>query len=271
MTSPIELIAIDLDGTLLDSQHRLSPRTKAAVWRAAEAGRHVVIATGRPRFSGYTYAEQLGLKTPGVYLQGLTVYDGDGNLLHEITMQPETARRILQHTLDHDLAVMVYNHQRKVTARRLAERTKLLAHYGEPTPDYVDDLLALPDQMPISKMVFVERVETADAVRHALQAAVGDSARVFLSQPDFVEALPPDSSKGAGLAWLADYLGVPAERVLAIGDGENDIEMVQWAGIGVAMGNATPHLKAVADFVTSSNDEDGVAYAIERFVFGEGV
>ncbi|PJF34788.1 MAG: phosphoglycolate phosphatase, partial [Candidatus Thermofonsia Clade 1 bacterium] len=73
MTSAFQLIAIDLDGTLLDSQHRLTPRTKAAVWRAAEAGLHVVIATGRPRFSGYTYAQQLGLKTPGVYLQGLTV------------------------------------------------------------------------------------------------------------------------------------------------------------------------------------------------------
>ncbi|PJF33686.1 MAG: hypothetical protein CUN49_17990, partial [Candidatus Thermofonsia Clade 1 bacterium] len=116
-----------------------------------------VIATGRPRFSGYTYAQQLGLKTPGVYLQGLTVYDGDGNLLHQITMPPETARCVLQHALDHDLAVMVYNHERKVTARHLLERTKL-THYGEPMPEYVDDLLSLPDRMPISKLVFVERV-----------------------------------------------------------------------------------------------------------------
>ncbi|MBO9309078.1 MAG: HAD family phosphatase [Chloroflexi bacterium] len=269
MTSAFQLIAIDLDGTLLDSQHRLTPRTKAAVWRAAEAGLHVVIATGRPRFSGYTYAEQLGLKTPGVYLQGLAVYDGDGTLLHQITMQPETARRILRYALDHDLAVMVYNHQRKVTARHLSERTKLLTRYGEPMPDYVDDLLSLPDQMPISKLIFLERVETADAVRRALQAAVGDAANVFLSQPDFVEALPPNASKGAGLAWLIAHLGVPAERVLAIGDGENDIEMLQLAGFGVAMANAAPRLKAVADFVTRSNDEDGVAYAIERFIFGE--
>ncbi len=270
MTHPFQLIAIDLDGTLLDSQHRLTERTKAAVWRAATHGLHVVIATGRPRFSGYTYAEQLGLKTPGVYLQGLTVYDGEGNLLHEVTIQPETARRILQHAQDHDLAVMVYNHQRKVTARHLAERTKLLAHYGEPTPDYVDDLLSLPDSMTISKMVFVESLATSDAVRHALQAHIGDLASVFLSQPDFVEALPPNASKGAGVAWLINHLGVPPEAVLALGDGENDIEMVQMAGLGVAMGNATPHLKAVADHITLSNDEDGVAAAIERFVFGEG-
>ena len=91
-------------------------------------------------------------------------------------------------------------------------------------------------------------------------------AEVFTSQAHLLEALPPGSSKGAGLKWLLDDLGLDPAQVMAIGDGDNDIEMLQLVGLGVAMANATDALKQVADYVVNSNEADGVAEAIERFI-----
>lgn len=265
--APIRLVAIDLDGTLLNSQHLISPRTERVLREAMAAGITIVIATGRPRLTSAAVMRQLGLKTPGVFLQGLTVYDGEGNLLHEQQMDVETAQRVADFAEQHGYTVMVYN-SRAILTRERNWLTDQMQKYHEPLPEIVGSLSTLPGRVPISKFVFVAEPERLPEIRARLTAHIDGRAAIIQSQAWLLEALPPGTSKGGGLRWLLDHLGVDPAAVMAIGDGENDIEMIELAGIGVAVANATDHLKQVADVVVASNDADGVAEAIERFVLG---
>lgn len=259
----IKLVAIDLDGTLLTSHHQVSPRTIEVIRRAADSGIHIVIATGRPRWSGYAFADQLGLKTPGVYLQGLTVYDKEGNLVHEQYMDPEIVRKVVDFCDARRYTVMLYNRDRSFAKER-NPLTDRMMQYGESLPQFVETLADIPSQVIINKTVIVSE-NHADQIRHELAAELNGSATVFLSQANLVETLPLGASKGNGVRMVIEDLGIPVAQTMAIGDGENDIEMLQYVGLGVAMANATPHLKQVAKHITLSNDEDGVAAAIEQF------
>jgi hypothetical protein len=266
---PITLVAIDIDGTLLNSQHAITARNLSAIQAAQSAGVTVIIATGRPRRTAEKYIAYLNLGTPGVYMQGLALYDGGGNLLEERLTSREASRCVIQFAVDHDLPVLVYNSTRIVTRRR-DESTDALLRFGENVPEIAADFFALPDQMPINKFVFPLRPETIPATRAALQEALGERGTVITSHDYLMEALPPGASKGDGLLRLLRHLNVDPAQVMAIGDAENDVEMLEYVGFGVAMANATDHLKSVADHVTASNDEDGVAVAIERFVLNGG-
>jgi len=265
MTSDIRLIAIDLDGTLLNDDHTISPRTEHTLKRAMAAGVQVVIATGRPRRTSVPFLKQLGLTSPGVFLQGLAIFDGDGTLRHEQFLEPETARKAIRFAEEHDYTLMAYNSHR-IICRRRNQYTKIMAGYFEPSPDEMESMLTLPDKEPIGKLIFIHDPEVIPGIRARVEGLLASHATLVLSRPEFLEVLPPGASKGAGLKRLLDDEGIAPEHVLALGDGENDLEMIQLAGIGVAMGNATDHLKKVANHVTDSNNDDGVAKAVERFV-----
>jgi Cof subfamily protein (haloacid dehalogenase superfamily) len=267
--STIRLIAIDVDGTLLNSQHEISTRTQKALQAAMNAGVQVILATGRPRRTVDHIVEQLQLTTPGVFMQGLHICNADGSLRHEIQMAAETAKQVAAYAHANQLTTMIYNYQ-SISTRQHNDLTKQLQSYHEPYPTELgDNIVNFADQQPIAKFIFIERTpERIAMLRSELSAMLGDSAEVFTSMPLFLEVLPPQTSKGAGLKWLLDDIGVLPEHVLAIGDGENDIEMLQLAGIGVAMGNGAARLKAVANAVVADNNHDGVAQAIEQFVLG---
>jgi hydroxymethylpyrimidine pyrophosphatase-like HAD family hydrolase len=116
------------------------------------------------------------------------------------------------------------------------------------------------------KVLFVGDPEAIPAMGTLLRETLGRQADVMRSHARFIEVIPKGADKGSGLAWLARHLGVPRESVMAVGDHENDGSMVQWAGVGVAMGNAVPGLKAAADWVAPGLEADGAAAALERFV-----
>lgn len=267
MKTPIQLIAIDLDGTLLNSQLTITPRTARAIRRAMEAGIPATIATGRPYLTSARYVRELGLTAPGVFLQGLAIHNADGSIRHEQVMEPETARRILAYAQEHRRTALAYN-SGSIYARERNAMTDTLFRYNEPVPEIVAALSDLPDRVPVSKVVFLLDPSEIPALRADLSQIVNGTASLFTSQAHMLECIPPGTSKGAGLARLLQDEGIDPARVLAIGDGENDIEMLQLAGISVAMGNAKDHIKAAAQHVTATNDEDGVAEAVERFALG---
>jgi Cof subfamily protein (haloacid dehalogenase superfamily) len=119
-------------------------------------------------------------------------------------------------------------------------------------------------EIHINKFLISDEVNN-DETRHQLTVLVGDRATVTQAVPEYIEVLPPGASKGRGVRMLLDDLGIEPEEMLAIGDGENDLEMLQMAGVGVAMGNGKTAVKAIADYVTSDNNHSGVAEAIEKF------
>ncbi len=264
-THPIRLIALDLDGTLLDSQHRLSARNERALKQAMAWGAQVILATGKTRAAAAGTIARLGLTTPGVYLQGLVIYNGDGTIRHQQTLAVEVARQVIDFAEREGHPLLVYSGARILTAARNAW-TDDVARYHEPLPEAVGSLHGVVDGVPINKLILLAEAAQVPAMRARLSARLDGQATLVQALPDMLEVLPPGASKGAGVRWLLDELGIAPRHVLAIGDAENDIEMLRLAGIGVAVGNAPPQVRQAADFVVASNDEDGVAEAVERFV-----
>ncbi len=261
----IKLIVVDIDGTLFNSNHEISPRTETALKAAIEKGVQIVLATGKTIASSRELVKRLNLNTHGIYSQGTAIHHADGSVHSQQTLSPDIARQIITFAEDRGFTVALYSGTR-VLMRKLNGEEKILTVHHEPTPEAVGALQNVLDEFPVNKIIIFNKTEgqTLASLRWQLNAQVNGAVDMVMVLQ--LEILPAGASKGAALKTLLKDLKIPSEQVMAIGDGDNDVEMIQLAGIGVAVGNATPRLKAVANHVVSGNDEDGVAEAIERFV-----
>ncbi len=265
----IKLIALDLDGTLLNSKHKLSDRNKTAVKKAIENGVQVVIATGKTRISATSLLEELGIKSPGVFTQGLTIYNGDGTIRNSVVMDKNIVRHIITFAEDRGFGVLAYSGDRILT-RRADEVAEKIAEYGEPLAESVGALQNILDSTEINKVILYGQESKIAALRWQLSKQLDGQIHLTRSAvTGIIEVLPANSSKGKAVMRVMKDLNIAPENTMAIGDGENDIEMLQAVGTSVAMGNAVQKLKDIASQVVGSNDEDGVAQAIEMFVTGK--
>jgi Cof subfamily protein (haloacid dehalogenase superfamily) len=266
---PIQLIAVDIDHTLLDNQGQLSERNQKALRAALDQGIQVVLATGKTYASAAKVYDALKFTAPGIFSQGTTLYDADGSLRHQQLLDPTAARQIITFVEDRGFSVLAYSGSR-VLARALTNPMRELnSRYDEPLAQVVGPLQNILDSVPVNKLLILSDgdARAVRALRWQLEMQLNGSVRLLQTAVlEQLEILPPGASKGAMLRALLRDLKIAPEQVLAIGDAENDIEMIQLAGIGVAMGNARPALRAVAQAVVASNDESGVAEAVERFV-----
>lgn len=262
---PIRLIASDLDGTLLNSHHQLSERTLAAVGAAMAQGVRFVIATGKTRTSALDVIPQLGLNAPGVFVQGLVIHNADGSIRSSEALDPELVREIAGYCEANSIPLTAYSDLR-LLCRQHHPTMDTLTRHGEPPAEEIGSLSAAADRVRMNKLVVFGDPAHITEARVALTELVGGRVTLVQAMVDGLEVLPLGASKGRGLMRLLADLGIDPANVLAIGDGENDAEMLRLAGIGVAVANAMPHAKEAADYIVGSNDEDGVADAIERFV-----
>ncbi|MFJ3720416.1 HAD family hydrolase [Streptomyces sp. NPDC090057] len=256
------LIATDLDGTLLRGDDTVSERSLAALERVARAGARHLVVTGRPAPRVRPLLAALGCTGLAVCGQGAQVYDaGTGRLLWSVRLDRELAETALGKIEAEVGQVFAAVDQDGVDGLTLIEPGYLMPHPTLPAVrvDRRDDLW----REPISKVLLRHHALSDDELAATARAAVGSLATVTMSGPGTVELQPCGVTKATGLALAAGRLGVPAERALAFGDMPNDIPMFAWAGRGVAMANAHPELKAVADEVTTSNEDDGVAVVLE--------
>jgi Cof subfamily protein (haloacid dehalogenase superfamily) len=269
MTQKIDLIVVDIDGTLLNSKHELSERNTTALKAAIEKGVKVVLATGKTRASANTLIEQLGLTTPGIYNQGLAIYNPDGKIIYQKTLDPAVARQVITFAEDRGFDVVAYSGSRLLVRTLKPGAEELAKLYHEPMPEAIGALQNILDEMPINKLIILKKDEPrkVTALRWQLSMQLDGKGRLVQAMiPYQLEVLPPGSSKGVALKALLKEMNIASERVMAIGDGENDMEMVELAGIGVAVGDASQKLKDVADHVVANADDHGVADAVERFV-----
>ncbi len=266
MNQEIKLVIVDLDGTLLNSNHQLSERTEKVLRAALDQGIQVMLATGKTYYSARHIIEKLKLVTPGVYVQGLIVHNADGNIRHQQTLDPALARRVITFAEDRGFTVLIYSGTRLL----MRAKTPLYEHiqrYDEPAPEIVGPLQNILDTTPLHKLLLYGDEKRVTALRWQLSMQLnGQATLVYAQIPGMMEVLPHGASKGRAVKALIRELGFHPNQVLAIGDGENDIEMIQVAGIGVAMGNADERLKKVADHIVADNDNDGVAEALEKFI-----
>lgn len=261
------LIATDLDGTLLRGDHSLSARSRSALARAAAAGARHLVATGRPAPLVRPLLRELGGGGLAVCGQGAQLYDaGADRLLWSVTLDRGLAETALEKIEAEVGEVYAAVDQDGVEGLTLIEPGYLMP---QPT------LPAVPVRRreelwsaPISKVLLRHPTLSDDELTAAARQVVGSLATVTMSGPGTVELQPSGVTKATGLDRAARRLGVSPARAVAFGDMPNDIPMFAWAARGVAMGNAHPELKAVADEVTLSNEEDGIAVVLERLFPG---
>lgn len=258
------LIALDLDGTLMAHDLRISSRVRRAIRRAMDKGIIVALASGRAFPSMLPYAEDLGTSAPVICYQGcMIVLTETRQVIYHATIPLPHARALLEYAQAHDLDATVYVDDHIYLHEHRHPGEFYERWFGLPRT-LVDDLVASMRQEPTKILIIGEKPEN-DRLVPDLQERFGSSIQIVRSHDLFVEAMAPGVSKGTALERVAARLGIPQAKTMAIGDSENDTEMVAWAGLGVAMGNATEGVKAVASYVAPSVEEDGVAVAIETF------
>ena len=268
---PIRLIALDLDGTLIDDDLALGERTRQAIAAAIERGVAVSIATGRMARSALVYARQLGLNDPIVAYQGALIRampvadDGRvGRLLVHRPLAAAVTREAIEWTRSIGLDPHL-NHLERFIIRAEGARAEDYSAFLGGRAVLVDDLLAWITG-PISKVIAVSEEPIDESVLQLARDHFAGRADVTISHPRFLEFLAPGVSKGAAVRWLARRAGVPLGAVLAIGDQFNDLEMIEGVGHGAAMPHAPLPVRAVARYVASPVTEEGAARLIEKLV-----
>ncbi|KAH9761375.1 Endoribonuclease YBEY [Citrus sinensis] len=256
------------DGTLLNSQSKISLTTAKALKEALSRGLKVVVATGKTRPAVISALKKVDLVgrdgiisefAPGVFIQVL--------FLVFCVFQHEDVCAY-QYSWEHKVPLIAFSGDRCLTLFDHPLVDSLHTTYHEPKAEIIpaiEDLLATVD---IQKLIFLDTAEgVATTIRPYWSEATKDRANVVQAIPDMLEIVPPGTSKGSGVKMLLDHLGVSTKEIMAIGDGENDVEMLELASLGIALSNGSEKAKAVANVIGASNDEDGVADAIYRYAF----
>lgn len=263
-----KLIAIDIDDTLLNDDIIVTEGTKSALKRAIDAGVTVTLATGRMFASAQKIADQIELNVPIITYQGALVKTLlDGKVLYERDVPVDAARKLLTYSKEHKLHLQLYVDDILYSTEdnaRIQAYSKLVN-----IPYVVEPNFEMLIDKPNHKMLIIDEPEVLDQHIVVLQDLLGDQLHITKSKAHYLEFMHKEGTKGHALQFMAEHIGCTMAETIAIGDAWNDREMVQAAGLGVAMGNAVPQLKELADYITLSNNEDGVAHVIEKFVFQE--
>ena len=268
-TKDIKLLAIDLDGTLLNSRHQLGPGNREALRRAIGLGMHVVIATGKQRCSALELIDELGIRSPGIFLQGLLTTEADGSLRRQVLMDARIAAQTIAIGESMGFEAIAYSGDKSFVKRR-SPMTDRMLDFGEPPPSLAPDWNELIARRRLHKIALRGEEAGIAELRSALARQLGARAHITRAPVEgMLEVLPAGASKGEALRQLLLDLEVAPGQALAFGDGENDIEMLGCVGTGVAMANATEDLKAVADIIAPSNDDEGVAFILDRYILRE--
>jgi len=264
----IKLIAIDMDGTLLNNAHQITKNVQKAIFDAIESGIKIVLCTGRPSKAVYPYIEQLDLPDKEDYVISL-----NGTLVQKTNTQEIVYSHILEHAelseiecirKDYALNLTFFDKSHYFYTGEKTDRLMFDATILGMEPIHLD-VKDIPKDMVIYKAMFVGEPAELDRFVQVVPDELYQKFYPIRSLPYVFEVLPKKANKGDALIGLAELLGIPMEEVMAIGDGENDIDLMNAVVESVAMGNATKTIKIAAKYETKSNEEDGVAHAIYQW------
>lgn len=267
-----KLIALDMDGTLLGPDKQISPANRAAIEAAKARGIKVVLASGRPLEGLTDHLQSLGLTTNEDYVLcyngALIQRVGTGEVVSSTTLHGGHGRDLYELSQVLDVHIHGFSRSEGLITPKSNPWTELEANInGINLAER--DFRSLDDDHEIVKLMLVEEGPLLDNAVANLPPELYQRYTILRSAPYFLEFLNKDSNKGAGVAQLASLLGLEPDEVICVGDADNDRHMLQYAGLGVAMGNADDEIKALADHVTASNAEDGVALVIEQFILAD--
>lgn len=264
-----KLIALDMDGTLLKDDKTISDKTKDCLVKARENGTKIVLASGRPLEGLSRYLEELDLISNDDYVlsyNGALVQSvGNKNIIASNALTGEDLAELYNISKEVGVNIHAFSKSEGLITPKNNKYTEL-----EATINGIDiiekdfDLVGAEEE--IIKVMMIDEPEVLEAAIEKMPKELHDKYTVVRSAPYFLEFLNTDGNKGEGLKALAEHLGITEKEVIAMGDAGNDKHMIEYAGLGVAMGNAFPEIKELANYITMTNEEDGVAHVIEKFV-----
>lgn len=260
-----KLIAVDIDGTLLNSKGIITEKTRSSIQRAVEKGVIFSICTGRAIQGVEGFNSLLNLDAPFITYNGAMIVMGKSKeILFEQSLSPEAARSILSIGKEVGTTIIVWSNN-KLYAYELNDRVLDYKGISTVEPIIIENEEELI-QSGITKILWYDEPEKLDHYQNILKDRLGDSVNYCTSKPIFLEFFDRKVSKAVAMEKIGEHFHIRREEMIAIGDGFNDLSMIEYAGLGVAMGNAPEAIKAKARYVTLSNDEDGIAHALDKFV-----
>lgn len=266
-----KLMAIDMDGTLLSKEKTISQENYEAIQNARRKGVKIVIATGRPLEGIDKYLTELNLKTENEYAiscNGALVQNINNGMIVSKTLMNVSDLKYL-YALSKKLKVNIHALTPKGCITPKISKYSLLESELNGIPLNVVNFDSLNESTKIFKIMFIDEEPILTKAFNALQSDIFEKYSISRSEVYFLEFLNKNVSKGAGVEILANSLGINKNEVICIGDAGNDIQMIKYAGLGVAMANAFPEVKSIANYITKSNDENGVAYVINKFILNK--
>ena len=263
----IRLIALDLDGTLTNDEKVITPRTYDALMAAQRRGIKVCLASGRPPYGMQPLAEQLRLSEYGgivIAYNGGYVYDCQtGEVLREVFLNESMLSRLYTFQALSGMTLMTYHGDKIYTEHPDDEFVGVSVRNNKMTAVGVENFVRdIP--RPVNKCLMVGSPDILPQWEQKMQEAFRDEMHILRSTPYFIELLPLGIDKAPALLSIAGRYDFKTENIISFGDSHNDISMLEVSGIGVAMANADDDVKAVADIVTLSNNNDGIAHIIEQ-------
>ena len=261
-----KLLALDIDGTLLNSDKKITPRVRAAIRAAVDKGCFVLLATGRMYRAMYHINQSLGLTMPCMVYGGGQIVE-NGEIIYNRPLTCEMTHEVLNWAYDNDMFAQVYLGHDFVfeKASKFSDEYAVFCDFpGVEMPD-------LRERMDLVTPKILIIAEPEDNLRFEKMARerFGDRLQISRSKPRFLELNDPSATKGNALDYLAKSLGLTSTNCIAMGDATLDLPMIEYAGLGVAMGNADDFTKSRADIICPTNDEDGVAVIIEEYILNQ--
>lgn len=267
-----KVLVLDIDGTLTNSKKEITEPTKRAIWKILDEGHKVILASGRPTPGMRRYERELELEKHGGYLLS---YNGakiiecrTGEIVYQRVLPMSMIPSVYHFAKENGLGLITYLGEQVISAFAPDEYVELEARINGLPIKTVDHFVEFVD-FEVNKCLMTATLDKAEQMEAQLNEKYKEVASIYRSEPFFIEVMPKHVDKATSLDKMLQAIGIPREDSICCGDGFNDISMIKYAGVGVAMGNAQQPVKAAADYITATNDEDGLVEVIHRFILNQ--
>lgn len=265
-------IALDIDGTITNSKKEVTQKTKQAIENAYKEGKVVILASGRPTAGIHHIAREINLEEQGGYIlafNGARIINyKTKEVIYQNVLPQEMIPILYKEAVDHGVGIITYEGDEVICGCNHDKYIDIEAYINKIHVTDVDNF----DQyvtFDVNKCLMTAEPEILERMEIEMKEKYGDKLSIFRSEPFFLEYMPQNVDKANSLSHLLEHLGLIKEELIACGDGFNDLSMIQYAGLGVAMDNAQDIVKENADIVTKSNDDDGVAHVINEYLLAK--
>lgn len=264
-----KMLVLDIDGTLTNTKKEITPRTLEAIRHLQNRDEIVVLASGRPTAGVLPIAEQLELSKYGGYIlsfNGAKVFDcSTGETIYQKTLPKDIIPYVYEDAIKHNVGIITYKDNSVICGTEIDEYIRKEAEINHIDIEVTDSFVNYID-FDVNKCLMTGEPNHLAKLELEMHSKYGHKLSIYRSEPYFLEIMPVNIDKAYSLGKLLNHLGLTKDEMICMGDGYNDRSMIQYAGLGVAMSNAQDVVKEDADYITYSNDKDGVAHVIEKFI-----